>query len=161
MLGFDRNFSAVPGVMIRTIRLKGLIVGLVALLAPACLSAQETRPHSVLVLDQSDLRGPFYFELWSGLRGELNTPAGERVTVFDENLGLTRFGGAAYEESLKRHLKEKYRDKPIGVIVAVGTGTLEHTLAWREELWPGVPIVFAILDGTDLARLGRPADVTG
>jgi signal transduction histidine kinase len=45
--------------------------------------------------------------------------------------------------------------------VAIGAGTLEHTLRWREELWPGVPIVFAMLDETDFAKLGRPADVTG
>ena len=33
------------------------------------------------------------------------------VTLYGENLDLTRFGGPAYEQSLKRHLKEKYRDK--------------------------------------------------
>lgn len=43
--------------MIRIISIRGLIFGLL-LLAPACLSAEERRPLSVLVLDQSDLRGP-------------------------------------------------------------------------------------------------------
>jgi signal transduction histidine kinase len=148
--------------MIGIIRLKGLIVGLFALLAPTCLSAQEARPHSVLVLDQSDLRGPFYNQLWAGLLGTFETHAhAGRVAIYGENLGLNRFGGAAYEESLKRHLKEKYRDKPIGVVVAAGMGTLELALHWRAELWPDVPIVFAMLDATDLARLGRPANATG
>jgi signal transduction histidine kinase len=45
--------------------------------------------------------------------------------------------------------------------VANGAGTLEHTLRWREELWPGIPVVFAMLEATQLARLGRPANVTG
>src|SRR5262245_32962928 len=147
--------------MIRIIPLKGLIVGLIALLAPLSLPAQEARPHSVLVLDQSDLRGPFYHQLWAGLRGQLDAHTDARVTIYGENLGLTRFGGAAYEESLKRHLTEKYRDLPIGAIVAIGKATLEHALRWRPELWPGTPIVFAMLDETDLARLGGPADVTG
>jgi signal transduction histidine kinase len=143
------------------IRISGLIVGFVALLAPMCLSAQEKRPHSVLVLDQSDLRGPFYHQLWTGLRGELEAHSDARVTIYGENLGLTRFSGAAYEESLKRHLKEKYRDRPIGVVVAIGKAALEHVLRWRAELWPGTPVVFAMLDETDLARFGRQADVTG
>jgi signal transduction histidine kinase len=147
--------------MIRIIPLKGLIIGLIVLLAPLSLSAQEARPHSVLVLDQSDLRGPFYHQLWAGLRGQLDAHADARVTIYGENLGLTRFGGAAYEESLKRHLMEKYRDRPIGAIVAIGKAALEHALRWRPELWPGAPVVFAMLDETDLARLGRPADVTG
>jgi len=40
--------------MIRVISLTGLIVGLAALLAPMKISALEMRPHSILVLDQSD-----------------------------------------------------------------------------------------------------------
>jgi signal transduction histidine kinase len=146
--------------MIRIISVRGFIVGLLVLLAPMAL-AQERRPHSVLVLDQSDLRGPFYYQLSAGLRGALGGHADARVTIYGENLDLTRFGGAAYAESMKRHFREKYRDRPIGVIVAIGVGTLEHALQWREELWPGVPIVFALLDETDFAKLGRPADVTG
>jgi signal transduction histidine kinase len=146
--------------MTRIVWFKGIIVGLLVLLAPMAL-AQEQRPRSILVLDQSDLRGPFYYQLSAGLRGVLGAPADGRVTIYGENLDLTRFGGAAYEESLTRHFKEKYRDRPIGVIVAIGAGTLGHTLRWREELWPGVPIVFAMLDETDFAKLGRPADVTG
>lgn len=146
--------------MIRIISVRGLIFGLL-LLAPACLSAEERRPLSVLVLDQSDLRGPFYYQLSAGLRGVLGGKADARVTIYGENLDLTRFGGAAYAESLKRHLQEKYRNRPIGVIVAIGGGTLEHALRWRDELWPGTPIVFAMLDEADFARLGRPPDVTG
>src|SRR5215475_15650341 len=147
--------------MIRTVAFRGLVACLLGLFVPVHTSAQEARTHSVLVLDQSDLRGPFYYQLWSGLRGQLDAHADARVTIYGENLGLSRFGGAAYEESLKRHLTEKYRDRPIGAIVAIGKMTLEHALRWRPELWPGTPIVFAMIDETDLARLGRPADVTG
>jgi signal transduction histidine kinase len=145
--------------MIRTISVRVLIAALLTLLPPACVSAQERRPQSVLVLDQSNLRGPFYYQLSSGMREVLD--ADGRITIYAENLDLTRFGGPAYEESLKRHLKEKYRDRPIGVIVANGAGTLEHTLQWREELWPGVPIVFAMLEKGQLAKLGSVANVTG
>src|SRR5215470_1604356 len=147
--------------MVRIISLGWLMAAVFAVLAPASASAQEVRPHSVLVLDQSDLRGPFYYQLWTGLRGQLEAHADARVTIYGENLGLTRFGGAAYEESLKRHLAEKYRGRPIGAVVAIGKMTLEHALRWRPDLWPGTPVVFAMIDETDLAKLGRPADVTG
>jgi len=145
--------------MIRFIGDRALIAVLLVLLAPACLLAQDGRPHSVLVLDQSNLRGPFYYQLSSGLREVLD--ADGHVTTYGENLDLTRFGGAAYEATLKRHLEEKYRDRSIGVIVANGAGTLDHTLRWREELWPGVPIVFAMLEASQLAGLGRLTNVTG
>lgn len=145
--------------MIKAIAARVFIAGLFALLLPACLTAQEGRPHSVLVLDQSNLRGPFYYALSAGLREVLD--ADGRITTYSENLDLTRFGGAAYEEVLKRYLKEKYRDRKIDVIVANGPGTLEYTLRWREELWPGTPVVFAMLEAVQLARLGRLANVTG
>ena len=145
--------------MIKRIAVRVLIAGSFALLTPGCLSAQDRRPHSVLVLDQSNLRGPFYYQLSSGLREVLD--ADGRITTYPENLDLTRFGGAAYEETLKRHLKEKYRDRPIGVIVANCAGTLDYARRWREELWPGVPIVFAMLESSQLTGLGPLANVTG
>lgn len=145
--------------MIKKIAVRVLIAGLFALLPPGHVSAQDRRPQSVLVLDQSNLRGPFYYQLSSGLREVLD--ADGRITTYSENLDLTRFGGPAYEETLKRYLKEKYRDRSIGVVVANGTGTLDHALRWREELWPGVPIVFAMLETSQLARRGSLANVTG
>lgn len=147
--------------MTRSTLFNGVIVGWLVLFAPIAASAQAPLPFSVLVLDQSDLRGPFYYQLSAGLRGGLGTRATDRITVYGENLDLTRFSGTAYEVSLKRHLGEKYQDRPLGVIVAIGAGTLEHTLRWRDELWPGVPIVFVMLDETDFATFGRPANVSG
>src|SRR5438132_9968022 len=103
--------------------IKEWIVGLAALLAPICVSAQEVRPHSVLVLDQAETRGPFYDLIFSGLRDVVSGHSHSRVTIYGENLDLNRFGGPAYEQSLKQYLQEKYRDKPIGTIVAIGAGS--------------------------------------
>jgi signal transduction histidine kinase len=146
--------------MIGTIALRGLIVGLVGWLAPTCLAAQEMRPHSVLVLDQSD-GGPFYFQLLSGLRDVVATHADAHVTLYSESLDLSRFGGPAFEEGLKRYLKDKYQDKPIGAVVTVGAATTDLVLKWRDELWPGLPIVFAMLDERDFGRIKSPPNVTG
>jgi signal transduction histidine kinase len=147
--------------MIGFVRISKLIVLLVATLAPACLSAQELRPQSILVLDQSDLRGPFYYQIFSGLRAVVTTDTHEHITLYAENLDLSRFEGPAHEESLRRYLKEKYRDRQIGVIVTVGAVALELALRWRADLWPGIPIVFAMLDEMDYARIKLPSDVTG
>jgi len=146
--------------MIRLISFKGLIAGLLVLLAPTAL-AQERRPHSILVLDQAETRGPFYDLIFSGLREVVGAHPGPRVTLYGENLDLNRFDGTAYEQSLKRHLHEKYQDKPIGVVLAIGARALECALRWREELWPGIPIVFTMVDEIDFARLGPPPDATG
>jgi ABC-type uncharacterized transport system substrate-binding protein len=143
------------------VRVTGLILCLTALLSPVRLPAAEMRTRSILVLDQSEARGPFYYQIFSGLRAAVSADTRSHTTLYAENLDLSRFNGPAYEESLRRHLKEKYRDRPVGVVVAVGTAALELMLRWREELWPGVPVVFELVDEMDFARLKLPLDVTG
>jgi signal transduction histidine kinase len=138
-----------------------LAVALTVLWASTCCAAAELRPRSILVLDQSELRGPFYYQLFSGLREVVSKEATSHTTLYAESLDLSRFSGAAYEQSLQRYLKEKYQDRPIGVVVAVGGATLELVLRWREELWPETPVVFALVDELDFARLKPLPDVTG
>jgi signal transduction histidine kinase len=143
-----------------SIALKEIAVVLVALLSPCALMAQEPRAPTILVLDQSD-GGPFYYQLLAGLRGVVSNHTGAYVTIYGENLDLSRFFGATFEENLKQYLKEKYRDKPIGAVVTIGAATTDIALKWRDELWPGVPMVFAMLDDTDFARLKSPPNFTG
>ena len=139
----------------------GLAVAVAALWASPCCAGAELRPRSILVLDQSEARGPFYYQLFSGFREAVTKDAKPHTTLYAENLDLSRFNGAAYEQSLQRYLKEKYQDRPIGVVVAVGAATLDLVLRWRVELWPETPVVFALVDEMDFARLKPPPDVTG
>jgi signal transduction histidine kinase len=117
--------------------------------------------RSILFLDQAEARSPFYYQLFSEFGAVVNADIRLHTTLYAETLGLSRFNEAAYEEDLQRHLKEKYRDKPIGVVVAVGTTTLEAVLRWRDKLWPGLPVVFAMVDEFDFAQLKLPPGVTG
>ena len=89
------------------VRIAALIFCLTALLVPVRLPAAEMRAQSILVLDQSEARGPFYYQIFSGLRSAVNADTGSHTTLYSENLDLSRFDGAAYEESLRRHLEVK------------------------------------------------------
>lgn len=85
-------------------QIRKLIVLLVPTLASACLSAEEMRPRSILVLDQSDLRGPFYYQVFSELRAVVTTDARAYTSLYTENLDLSRFRSPAHEQSLQRYL---------------------------------------------------------
>src|SRR5262249_17047898 len=74
---------------------------------------------------------------------------------------LSRFGGAAYEQNLRHYIREKYRDRPIGAIVAIGFPTLALVQRWRDELWPGIPVVFGLVNGTDVAPGELPPGTSG
>lgn len=143
------------------LRICGLIVGLIALLAPADSSAGEQRPRSILVLDQSDMRGDFYHQVFTALQSEAASDPQSRISIYAEDLDLEHFSGGEYEANLRQLLKAKYRDRPVGVLVAVGTEALCFVLRWRSELWPGIPVVFTMVDQPDLKRLNPPSDVTG
>jgi len=136
-----------------------IVVWLAACASPAFCLANES-PRSILVLDPANVRGPFYFEIFSSLRAIVNATS-PPVTIYNESLDLSRFRGADYEESLQGHLRVKYRDKPVGVVVAIGSATLDYVLRNRAELWPGVPVVFGMVDEPTVARLKPPPDVTG
>jgi len=118
-------------------------------------------PRSILVLNPSDARGPFYYQIFAALRTSVDGAAGQPVTLYVENLDLSRFGGMEYEASLESHLRVKYRDKPVGVLVGVGPAALSRILQWREHLWPGVPIVFIMVDESMAAKVQPLSGVTG
>ena len=141
--------------------ISALLIGVAAFLTPLPVKAQEGRSRSILVLDQSDLRGPFYHSVFSGLRSVLSADDRSHITLYTESLDLSRFRGKNHEALLQRFLKEKYQDVPIGVVVAAGAATLELVLRWRSELWPEVPVVFAMVDEIDFGRLRLPDGVTG
>jgi hypothetical protein len=130
-----------------------------AALDPAVAASAPAR--SILVMDQSEARGPFYYQIFAGLRSTVNADPGPPITIYAEHLDLSRFGGSAYEESLRTHLRTKYQDKPIGVLVAVGAKTLTFVLRMRKELWPDLPVVFGLVDEEAIESLPIESNFTG
>lgn len=140
-----------------------IIAGLVFLLTALGYQAvaAQALPRSVLVLDPSDARGPFYNEIFSSVRSVLNATTGAPVTLYAESLSLARFNGAEYEANLRSHFRLKYRDHQIGVVIAVSSVLLDFALRNRTELWPGAAVVFAMAEEPALDGRKLPIDVTG
>jgi signal transduction histidine kinase len=145
--------------VMRILRL--ISAALIACIALASAATAGGRPRSMLVLDDANVRSPFYYDVFSRLRATVNVGAGPPVAIYAESLDLNRFSGHAYEEGLQQYLRVKYGDKPIGVIVAIGSAALDCVLRWRSTLWPGVPVVFGFVNEPTIARLNLPPDVTG
>jgi len=134
-----------------------LMVGL----APSASFAREPLPRSVLYLDENDPGLPFAQGISAAFRAALNARSAERIAVYAENLHLVRSSGPRYEEILKTYLREKYRDRPIGVITTIGPAALTFMLRARPELWPDVPAIFASVDPETAAQVQIPVGVTG
>ena len=141
--------------------LRQFLACLIVCLAANAPAATPPLPRSMVIVNPSDARGPFYYQIFAALRATVNAAAGPPVTLYVENLDLSRFNGADYEASLASHLRVKYRDKPVGVVVAVGPAALAHVLAWRTELWPDASIVFSMIDESAMAQVRSVPGVTG
>jgi signal transduction histidine kinase len=114
----------------------------------------------VLILDQSTHFGPWPNAISAAVRSTVIDNPQQPVTVYLEHLDLFRFKGSRYENSLEEHFREKYRDKPIGVIVVIGPTALGDALRLRAALWPSVAVVFAAVDDRTAAE-ALPPNVTG
>src|SRR5262249_2582255 len=138
-----------------------LVVALIAGLGPAAGAESEPLPPSVLILDQSHADSPWYTEFATAFGSILNAGSDRRLTVYAEHLDLSRFPGTQHHEVLLTYLQNKYRDRPIGVLVAQGSSALEFVMRSRAELWPAVPVIFAAVDEETAARLNLPSYATG
>ena len=139
----------------------GIIISLMACLAASISLAGEPLPRSVLVLDQFELASPLGSAIFSGFRSTLNKETAAPLSIYVESLDLTRFAGQRFEGALQLYLREKYSDKPIGVIMVNGQKALELALQLRTRLWSDVPVIFAGVDEETDKRLKLPRDVTG
>ena len=79
------------------------LIGVSAFLAPFEVTAEEQRSRSTLVLDQSDLRGPFYHVVVSGWLSVPNVDDPSRIThreppvsAIGFNIGGSVVGTRAY-----------------------------------------------------------------
>jgi signal transduction histidine kinase/ABC-type uncharacterized transport system substrate-binding protein len=137
------------------------VVLTIATLAPILPATAEPLPRSVLILDQLNSLGPFSITLTSAFRSTLNDGATNPIALYAEHLAYTRFGGPGYENLLLGYVTKKYREHPIGIIVATGALALEFALHLRSELGSNVPVVFGVVDKDSSVLANLPPTVTG
>jgi len=84
----------------------------------------------------------------TAMRAAIETGAPRRVEWYPEQLDPLRFG-TEYEASYVTLLKAKYGGTHMDLVVASGLEPLEFALRHRDELWPGVPIVYnGVIEGS-------------
>jgi signal transduction histidine kinase len=155
-----------PGATLRRINCRAacLIVFTVLLLVAGLATASavtQPRPRTVLVIEATSPNTSYFREVNRAFTATVAAESASSVYVYVESLAFRDFEGVRYSELLRTFLREKYRDKPIGVIVAYNSLALSHAAHWRDEVWPGVPVIFTGVDDKFAARLDLPPDVTG
>ncbi|MBR0818984.1 sensor histidine kinase [Bradyrhizobium liaoningense] len=122
-----------------------LIICLFASLSRECIAADGPRQRSILVLEEADFRSPFYSEIFAGIRAAAKQNGRSHTVIYGESLDLARFPGPHYEESLVGHLKTKYAQRPIDVIVSIGVTSAKFLQTRKQEIWPAAPVVYGFV----------------
>lgn len=138
-----------------------LIALLAAIATPSAQSQVPSPQHSVLYLSIDNLANPYIGELFLAFKNDVRQDMNDAVTIFTENLDLSRFSGATYDANLADWLRLKYQNRKIDVIVSAGPAPLKYLLGANPPLWSGVPIVFVSATQDAIAKLRPGPHVTG
>ena len=105
-----------------TVRLGRRLAILAAIsLVTVDFAAAEPLPRSVLVINQSGPNRPWIVGFSTALRSILQADPSGPISLYIEDLDLTEFRSPEYEASVLDFLRVKYRNKPIGVVVSLGS----------------------------------------
>jgi signal transduction histidine kinase len=124
--------------------------------SPDSLRAPATAANVLMLWDVA-LQSPYVTTSRQAFELALSAAVRRPVTIFDETLDLDRFPEPAQQGRLQSLLVDKYRQRPIDLIVSTGQYSLSAARRVRGAL-PGppgvdsIPIVYAFDDP------GRPAD---
>ena len=136
-------------------------ISVISVFATATTLADQQLPPSVLVIDQFEVSSAFSGSLLSSYRATIDRDASRPISTYVENLDLGRFAGSQFETALVNYLRERYKNRPIGVIAAIGTAALEVVLRHRPELRANVPVIFEQSMNGPLNKLTLPPGITG
>ena len=132
---------------------------LVLILACPASGTDSVSAKNVLVLysftDRSLFESPDSFE------SALRSPVPGVVNFNVEYLESRRFDNADYEKNLAGALGNTYRETKLDLVIADAIPALWFALKHRNELFPGVPIVFFEIDGRRIEGQKMRPGVTG
>jgi PAS domain S-box-containing protein len=147
-------------------RLIGLTPWL-ALLVSASYCALATAEGSararlvVVLYPQNNDGSPGNALVDQSIRSTFASGSAERIEVYDEYLDVSHPRDTGDQEFQVEHLRRKYARRKVDLVIAGLAPALDFALTHREQIFPGVPIVFCTVDRSELDARKLPADVVG
>src|SRR5580692_5702087 len=111
---------------------------------------------TVLVLYGDPLSTPADRMTEQGLTAALSSAHEWDLEVFSEYLDLMRFPAIRYGDDIAHYLRARYGTRKPDVLLALSNTTLQFVFDHRDELFPGVPIVFAGVDHREVEGKEMP-----
>ena len=126
---------------------------------PNCYAAGSPPAKNILVLYSFSDRSLFdpVDNLKAAIRSRVNSPVNFYVHYLEEQ-GLE---DANYDHSLSENLRSELRDVKLDVVITAVYSSYQFALRHRDELFPGVPVIFSYVNGSRVDGKQLPPGVTG
>ena len=134
------NFAGAPNggaIPVGSIAFRHLLSAVLILLTIVCPAA-AIEGKNVLILDTYSAGD----QLTNLLESDLRSQSPWNINFYVENIEVWRFDDQAYERALLESLMRVYRGRRLDVIMARAYPALQFAVKYRDQLFPGVPIVF-------------------
>jgi signal transduction histidine kinase len=124
-------------------------------------AAEANDRKTVLILYGERLDLPAIRAAEQSLRESFAASTSPPVDWFAEYFDFARFPAAEHDANLTNYLKARYAGRRIDLVMPVSSLSLRFVLRHREEVFPGVPVVYGVQSVADVDMAALPADVIG
>jgi signal transduction histidine kinase len=162
-LVFLRMLASAPTNVMAQERLARSAVALVLLASastPPTVWAQERAHRTVLAIHWGSADFPPTPLVNASIQSALRSDPDIQVDYFTEYLESDAFAAEAASQALADYIRQKYRGRRIDVVIAIADPALRFVLDHRDELFPGVPIVYSGVAVLADNRGGAPRGLT-
>jgi hypothetical protein len=138
-----------------------LALSLLVLINSSLLASQETKPKKVLVLASYKATAPVA-HLWNrGIQSVLESENSSPIDIKIEYLDLNNFNDDRYLQLLRDQLRHKFLKFKPDLVMPIYNMALGFVLKHREDLFSGIPVVFAGVEQNYLKGLKTIPNITG
>ena len=141
--GVEGKFKASTRSRIFSVKTLILVLSLLVLIDSALLASQGTKPKKILVLASYKTTAPVA-HLWNrGIQSVFESENSSKISINIEYLDLNSFNDDGYIQLLRDKLRHQFLKFRPDLVMPIYNRALGFVLKHREDLFPGIPIVFA------------------
>ncbi|ABK99237.1 ABC transporter substrate binding protein [Pelobacter propionicus] len=138
-----------------------LLVAVIMMIAlPCAASAQETQHRQVLVLHSYHKGFKWTDDISQGIASSLNEQ-GIKTRIHYEYMDTKRVSGPRYTGLLRETYRLKFSAMKFRVIIASDNDAFDFLLSYRDDLFPGTPVVFCGVNDFEPSQLHGTRLFTG
>ncbi len=126
-----------------------LLLVWLAVLAMPTLGETPKHQFKILFLYFADKDAPGFLRFQDGLRSAIESDLNAPVSMYEESFDEGWLGQrSSYEERMESYLREKYAQRSVDVIVAIGDYPLRFLQSRRKKLLPNASVLYVFLGKT-------------